>query len=394
MDPRPFTARTAASAEDDLRARLAGTRWSSTIGGDPGHYGIDGRWLRDMVGWWHDEFDWQAQLAEMNALPQYVVEIGDQTVHFVHVRGAGEASIPIVLTHGWPWTFWDWKAVIGPLTDPQAHGLPPWPSFDVVVPSLPGFGHSLPMGRAPVDAGRIADTWHVLMQQVLGYERYGAGGGDWGAIVTGEVGARYGDQLLGVWLTLPYVPGVDLRGLGPADFASDEEWMWQRMTDVRPTIQSHRTVHVHEPQTLAYALADSPVGLAAWIWSRRWNWADHGGDPLEVFSREFLCATASLYWFNDSVSSSLRVYQDHFGRPAAVPADHPAITAPTGFSVFPGELLFLPRRMAERVTNLHHWNVLPRGGHFAPAEQPALVVDELRRFFGGVAPRSAGSPAR
>ncbi|HEX4110695.1 MAG TPA: epoxide hydrolase [Solirubrobacteraceae bacterium] len=384
MQPEPFTVDVSEQELDELMRRLRGARWAADFGNEDWRYGVERGWLAELVRHWTDEFDWRAQEAAINAFPQFKVQIDGVPIHFIHARGVGPAPKPLILTHGWPWTFWDWKDVIGPLSDPAAHGGDPADAFDVVVPSLPGAGFSLPLAKTGLGARRIAELWQALMTEVLGYQRYGAGGGDWGSIITGEIGHGFPQSLIGVWMTLPYLPGVNLRALSEEAFAPEERWMWDRMMEARPTIQSHRTVHQIEPQTIAYALVDSPLGTAAWVLGRRRDWGDHDGDVLELFDRDFMCTTATIYWLGGSIGSSMRIYSEYFAGGAPPPPRHTrerAIEAPTGFGVFPKELLLLPRAWAERITDLRRWTVLPRGGHFAPAEQPALVVDELRAFF-------------
>ncbi len=374
MEPVPFNVAIADEQLDDLRRRLQTTRWADDFGNDGWQYGVERGWLEGMVEYWAGEFDWRAQEAAINRFPQYRVEIDSIPIHFVHVRGDGPDPTPLILTHGWPWTFWDWKDVIEPLA---AAG------FDVVVPSLPGVGFSTPLRTTGVNGRRVAELWVALMRDVLGYDRFAAGGGDWGAIVTAELGHAHAEHLIGVWLTLPMIPGVNLRDLTRADFAADEQRLADRAEEARALIQSHRTVHQFEPQTIAYALADSPAGTAAWTWARRRDWSDCGGDVLAAFDRDFLCTTASIYWLTGTIATSLRLYFEHFQPKPPPPLHHRrrVIDVPTGFAVFPKELLFLPRALAEERTNLQRWTVMPRGGHFAPAEQPALVVDELCAFF-------------
>ena len=289
-----------------------------------------------------------------------------------------------MLTHGWPGSVTEFLEVIGPLTDPAAHGGDPAHSFDVIVPSLPGFGFSTPLTGTGFGARKVADHFHVLMTEVLGYERYCAAGGDWGSTIIGELAHGYPESVIGVWLPWPNVPGVRLWDVTESDFDPDERWMWDQAALARPTIMSHSTVHRNEPQTLAYALADSPTGTAAWIWGRRRDWGDHGGDVLELFDRDFLCTTASIYWLTGAIASSMRIYHEHYDNGAPPPPRHdrmPAIEVPTAFAVFPKELLLLPRKIAARATDLHRCTVMPRGEHYPPAEQPELVVADLREFF-------------
>ena len=384
---QPFQVAVGDADLETLRSRLRDVRWADDVGNEDGRYGVRRPWLEDLVGYWGTEFDWRAQERSINAVAQFMVTLRGTPIHFLHVRGVGPDPTPLLLSHGWPWTFWDYRDVIGPLTDPAAHGGDPRDAFDVVIPSLPGAGFSMPLRTPGLGAREIGEMWHELMTEVLGYERYGVGGGDWGSIITGEIGHGFADSLIGVWLTLPYIPGVNLRDLTAEDFAPDEAWMWERAAQARPTIMSHRTVHQIEPQTIAYGLVDSPVGTAAWILGRREDWSDHDGDVLNTFDRDFLCTTASIYWLNGSIGSSMRIYREYFAKGGPPPprfTDQPAIAAPTAFAVFPKELLLLPRAWASRFTNLQRWTVMPRGGHFAPAEQPQLVVNDLQEFFRGL----------
>lgn len=381
---KPFEIAIPQADLDDMLTRLRHTRWAHEFGNDDWAYGVNRAWLQDLVSYWASEYCWRQQEALMNSYPQFMATVDGIPIHFIHVRGNGLDPRPLILSHGWPWTFWDWHKVIGPLTDPAAHGGDPADAFDVVIPSLPGAGFSVPLTTTGLGARRIADLWHTLMTDVLGYRRFCAGGGDWGSTVTGELGHGYPDDVVGVWLTLPNLPGVALWDITRDDFAPDEQWMWQRNEEVRGTIVSHSTVHRTDPQTIAYALADSPAGTAAYILGRRRDWSDNDGDVFSVFDRDFLCTTASIYWLTGSIASSMRIYKEHYtgGRPPAPRHDRrPAIEVPTAFAVFPKELLLLPRAVAARATNLRRWQVQPRGGHFPPAEAPDLVVNELRSFF-------------
>jgi pimeloyl-ACP methyl ester carboxylesterase len=367
---------------DDLRDRLRRTRWPDDVGNATWAYGVERGWLTEMVGYWADSYDWRRHEAAMNERPHFRVEIEGVPIHFVHVPGTGPAPMPLVLTHGWPWTFWDLKDLIGPLTNPAAHGGDAADAFDVIIPSLPGFGFSVPLPRTGINVRGVAGLWVKLMRDVLGYDRFAAYGGDWGAIVTAELGHAHAQHLIGIELSMPVIPGVNRRQLTADRYADDEQWMLARSAEAEPLIRSHVAVHTTDPQTLAYALTDSPVGTAAWIWERRRAWSDCGGDITSVFSRDDLCTTASIYWLNGSIASSLRLYFEHFnGGWPPVHDRQPTLEAPTGFAIFPKELALLPRSVAAERTNLQRWTVMPRGGHFAPAEQPRLLVDELRAFF-------------
>lgn len=381
---RPLTIDVPQADLDDLRDRLARVRWAHDPGNPDGRYGAPRDFVQDLVSYWRDRYDWRAVEAEMNAWDNFVVEIDGVPIHYLRVPGRGPDPTPIVLTHGWPWTFWDLHHVVEPLADPAAHGGDPAQSFDVIVPSLPGYGFSVPLRTTGIDVPRIAELWVTLMRDVLGYDRFGAQGGDWGAFVTAQLGHAHAEHLLGVYLTLPVIPGrFGRRAPGPDDYAPDEQWMVDRQAEARPHIEAHVAVHRRDPQTFAYAMADSPVGLGAWLWWRRQLWCD--GDAVDVFGRDDLCTLASLYWFNTSFASSIRLYAEQFSKPPVLAHDRtPVIEAPTGFGLFPKELLFVPRSVAEADTDLRRWTVFDRGGHFAPAERPDAVVAELRAFFTGI----------
>jgi len=378
----PFTVHIADDAIADLRARVRATRWPGDFGNEAWTYGVEQSWLQDMAGYWAEEWDWPTQAAAMNRFEHFRVEIHGIPIHYVLKRGRGPAPMPLILTHGWPWTFWDFKDLIEPLADPGAHGGDPADGFDVVVPSLPGFGFSTPLSTTDVDVRRVAELWVSLMTDGLGYESFGAHGGDWGSIVTAQLGHAHGEHLTGVHMSLPVLPGVNRRDVPRSAYGADEQWMIDRMAEAGPLIKSHLAVHTTDPQTLAYAMADSPVGTAAWIWERRRNWSDCEGDVESVFDRDHLCTTAALYWATGAMVSSLRLYFEHFKRPFSPVHDRrPTIEAPAGYAIFPKELVLLPRSVVEEHTDLQRWTVMAAGGHFAAPEQPAPLVAELREFF-------------
>lgn len=385
-EPVPFHIDVDRAAVADLGRRIRDTRWSSDFGNDDGRYGLTSTWLRSMAKHWSEEFDWKAQEATLNAWPQFRVSIDGVPIHFVHVESPDPNAIPIMLSHGWPWTFFDWMQVVDRLADPRRHGIAADVSFDIVVPSLPGFGFSSPLTTTGVDTRAIGRLLLRLMREVLGYDSFVVAGGDFGASLSADIAHRNPEAVKGLWLTLPRLPGVDLRTIGEGDFADHEQWMLDRAREARQVIQSHVATATHEPQTLAYALADSPMGLAAWIWARRKHWSDNGGDIHSAFSRDFLCTTASIYWFTETIGSSLRIYIEQLGNPRnnVLSDQRPLVKVPTAFAVFPKELLFLPRAVAGELTNLARWQVMPAGGHFAPAEQPDLVAADLVDFVAGL----------
>lgn len=369
----------------DLRDRLRRTRWAADYDNDSWRYGVEEGWLRWFVDEWI-AFDWRAAEAAINAFPQFRTVIDDVPIHFIHVRGkgvpGGSAPMPLILTHGWPWTFWDYHATIGPLADPASYGGDPADAFDVVVPSLPGFGFSNPLRRSGIGAQETADLWARLMTDVLGYQRFAAQGGDWGAIVTANLAHAHADVLIGAHLSMAMLLTAGRSQVTAADYGPDEAEWFERMNRRIKSAASHVAVHTNDPQTLAYALNDSPAGLAAWLMERRRAWSDNDGDVLQAFTLEHLLTTASIYWFTQTIGTSMRYYAEWFGRTWQPRHDRaPTLQAPTGIAVFPQELILLPRSLAERHANLVHWSVQPRGGHFAAAEVPDLLVADVQAMF-------------
>jgi pimeloyl-ACP methyl ester carboxylesterase len=385
MKLTPFDVDIPQSSLQELRDRVLQTRWAPEPGIGDWSLGVPGKWLRDVAEYWADGFDWRAQEAAINRFEHYRVSVDDVPIHFVHVRGKGPNPMPLILTHGWPWTFWDFAKVIGPLTDPVAHGGDAVDSFDAIVPSLPGFVFSSPLRRPDIGRVETAALWLRLMRDILGYDRFGAQGGDWGAFVTAQLAHEYADHLIGAHVSFPALLTPDIGGLIDGltrdDYAEDEvAWFDERDLTLRN--QTHFFTHIYEPQTVAWAMHDSPIGLAAWMLQRRHNWSDCGGDVERCFTRDELLTHLSLYWFTNTFSTSVHYYAASIGRPWFPAHDRPrASDAPTGIAVFPGELVHVPRAIAAAHTNLVRWTVMPRGGHFAPSEQPDLLVEDIRAFF-------------
>ena len=383
MEPERIHIEFGADAVADLRDRLAGTRWPGDYGNDDWRYGANQEWMQETLDYWRDGFDFTAFESALNRWDHYRVVLDDVPIHYLHARGNGPAPVPLVLTHGWPWTFWDFQHVIGPLSDPAAYGGDPADAFDVIVPALPGYPLSGPLTKTGVNVRATAALWVELMQGVLGYGRFGVHGGDWGASVTAQLAHEYADRLIGAHLSLPVLLSVSYySGLTPEMYGPDEEGWYEKMQDRMATANAHVAVHTTDPQTLAYAFNDSPAGLAAWILERRRLWSDNDGDVFDAISRDDLLAGLSLYWFGQSIGTSMRYYWEQWKNPVRIVHDRmPELEAPTAIAVFPDDLVFVPRAVAERHTNLHRWTVMPRGGHFAAAEEPDLLVDDLRAFF-------------
>ena len=399
----PFTVAIPDEDIADLHRRLDRTRFPADFANEDWRFGMNREYLESFLHSWRHEFDWRETEARINSYNNYQVDFEGVPVHFIHERGKGPNPMPLILTHGWPWTFWDFEQVIRPLTDPAAYGGDPADAFDVVVPSLPGFGFSTPLRVDGLQTSKAVDLWARLMTDVLGYERFATGGGDFGAMLSGTLGYRYPDRVLGVYLTLPSLPSTSVPEnlpepgstsqlvgmlMGPAmrtsrdDFAPDERHRYDTMEERWKTALSHIAVHTTDPQTLAFALHDSPAGLASWLVERRRNWSDNDGDVEEAFSRQFLLDTVSIYWFTESFVTTSRWYWHTFRTPPqAVPDPEAARKVPLGLPVFPKEMIFVPRTAAEASANVVHWSEQPRGGHFAPSEVPDLFIDDIRAFF-------------
>lgn len=378
----PFRIAIPQAVLDDLRERIGRTRWTDDFANDDWVYGANTGYIRELAEYWRGDYDWRAREAEMNRLPQFRTEIDGLPIHFVHVRGKGPRPRPILLNHGWPWTFWDFHKVIGPLTDPAAHGGDPADAFDVVVPSLPGFGFSTPLRVPGINWWRTADLWITLMDR-LGYARFGAHGGDVGAFISAQLGHKYPDRMLGVHLTTPG-PLTFMTGGGwsEADYGPGEARHAARMRNVRGTEIGHFVVQSTKPQNLAVGFADSPAGLLAWLVDKRRNWGDCHGDIESRFSKDDLLDTVTLYWVTGSYHTSARYYYEGAHHPWQPSHDRsPVVEAPTAIAVFPAELTFAPRSAAESYYNLRRWTEMSAGGHFAPMEEHLSLTEDIRAFF-------------
>src|SRR4051794_18493127 len=384
--PTPFEISVGQEALDDLSGRLRRTRFADDFANDDWAFGVPGAYLRSIVDHWLERFDWREQELAMNGFANYLVELDGIPIHYVHARGRGPAPMPLILTHGWPWTFWDYEQMIGPLSDPAQFGGDETDAFDVIVPSLPGTAFSSPLRTAGVGIVATADLWLRLMRDVLGYDRFAAGGGDSGAFVSVRLGHAHATNVIGVHLNFPAT--VSMAALGTVqreDSAPEEtEWLTDEQAGARGT-SAHMAVHIEDPQTLAWAMNDSPAGMAAWLIERRRNWSDCGGDVERSFTKDQLLTGVALYWLTGTFHTSVRFYAESFRRPWPLAHDRePPVEVPTAVAVFPRELIRVPRRFMQRQVNLARWTVMPRGGHFAPSEEPELMVDDVRAFFRGL----------
>jgi pimeloyl-ACP methyl ester carboxylesterase len=377
LRPESFTPSADPSALDDLRARLRATRWPDTPEDAGWSLGTDVDYLRELVAYWADGFDWPAQEAALARFPRFRARIGSLGIHFVHVRAAAPAgpALPLVLCHGWPDSFWRYVKVIGPLTDPGAHGADPADAFDVVVPDMPGYGYSdRPTGGA-LDSIAVAGLWAELMAG-LGYERFGAAGGDVGSHVSRYLGLDHAERVVAVHRT---DAGVPVFTGDPAELTPEERAWIESGAAWAAAEGAYAAMHRTKPQTAAVGLTDSPAGLAAWIVEKLRAWSDCDGDVERRFSKDEILTNVTLYWLTGTIGSSMRMYRANAAIPPAQLARR--VEVPSGFSLFAGDLLHPPRAWLERVTNLVRVTEPARGGHFAPFEEPELYAEELRAFF-------------
>ncbi|MBH77139.1 MAG: epoxide hydrolase [Dehalococcoidia bacterium] len=387
MQAEPFTINIPEEKLLDLQERLRRINWAPDFSNEDWAYGVNGAYLRELADYWLHEYDWPAHQSKMNLLANFRVEIEGIPIHFVHERGKGPNPMPIILSHGWPWTYWDLRHVIGPLTDPAAHGGDPLDSFDVVVPSLPGYGFSTPLTQPGINFWRTADLWNTLMQDVLGYERFAAQGGDWGALVTSQLGHKYADHLWGIHLTdaikldmfnhdRPWV-------LGDPGLVSMPPGAVRKTTLARlRNYSAHVAVQGLDPQTLSFMAHDSPIGLCAWILERRRNWGDTNGDVESRFPKDDLLTTMMLYWATESFVTSVRFYYEAAWNPWSPSHSRtPVVEAPTGITFHGADAPNAPNDEQRQYWNLHHWDRHPAGGHFAPAEEPDAIVRGIRATF-------------
>ena len=365
----PFAVAFADEAISDLRNRLHNTRWPEPATVADWSQGVPLPYLQELCAYWATSYDFDAAQARLNAFPQYRTVIGDLGLHFLHVPSPHRDALPLVLTHGWPGSIVEFLDVIHPLTHPaDGHD-----AFHVVVPSLPGYGFSERPSRTGWSIDRTVQAWDELMRR-LGYPRYGAQGGDWGAMVTTGLAQAFPDHVVGVHVNLPIVPlgNIDMR-----DATAEEQQALAVMADHQRWGRGYSEEQSTRPQTVGYGLTDSPAAQCAWIVEKFWAWTDCGGHPERTLSKEQMLDNISVYWFTATAASSARLYWESL---RGVNMD--SVTSPTGISVFPREIFPVSRRWCEtRYTDIRWFNRLERGGHFAALEQPDVFVDEVQKFF-------------
>ena len=370
---RPFRIDIPQASLDDLRARLESTRWPDHLPGVGWDYGIPLDYVQQLANYWRTSYDWRVHERTLNDFPQFTTMIDGQCAHFLHVRSPEPDAMPLIITHGWPGSIVEFINIIGPLTDPRAHGADPADAFHLVVPSIPGYGFSGPTQDRAWNVHRIARAWEELMLR-LGYQHYGAQGGDWGSAISRELGLVAPEHITGVHLNMlfPWMPE------DPADLTDEERDRVETMRRFRATGSGYGAIQSTRPQTLAYGLTDSPAGQLAWIAEKFGEWTDDGL-PEEAVDRDQLLTNIMVYWLTKTAGSSARLYYEAARSGTSSPPA--ASTAPTGLAVFAREIARPIRRFAEMSNNIVHWTEFDRGGHFAAMEEPDLLIGDVRAFF-------------
>jgi pimeloyl-ACP methyl ester carboxylesterase len=370
--PEPFAPRATAAELEDLRARLRATRWPDAPQDAGWSLGTDLDYLRELVAYWADGFDWPVHEAALARLPRFRVRLGGLGIHFAHVRAAAPA-LPLVLCHGWPDSFWRYTKVIPLLTDPGAHGADPADAFDVVVPDMPGYGYSDRPAGAPLDSIAVAGLWAELMT-VLGYQRFGAAGGDVGSHVSRYLALDHPDRVVAVHRTDAGLP------VAAADDLTPEELAWFREGTAWGAAEgAYAAIQRTKPQTAAVGLTDSPAGLAAWIVEKLCSWSDCDGDIERSYTKDEILTNITLYWLTGTIGSAMRMYHANAAIPPAQLTRR--VEVPSGFSLFAGDVVRPPRAWLDRMANVTRVTEPARGGHFAAFEEPELYAAELREFF-------------
>lgn len=359
------------SAIDDLRSRLSQTRWTDEIKHSDWQYGASLSYIRELADYWLHNFDWRKVEDEINQYPNYIAEIDGTKIHFLHVKGKGKKSVPLIITHGWPGSFLEMNKLIIPLTtNPEF-------SFDLIIPSIPGFGFSQKINVPGCNLWFIGDLWSKLIKK-LGYEKVVAQGGDFGAGITTALALKHPEDVLG--LHLNYIPGSYFPFLSKTEKLTEQEILFQKNAeDWYATEGAYSHQHRTKPLTLAYALNDSPVGLCAWIVEKYYGWSDCNGNIESVFTKDELLSNVSLYWHTETIHSSIRLYNENSQVPLHF-SKNDFVHTPVGIARFHKEEPFPPRKFIERGYNIQHWTDIPKGGHFAAMEQPVLLANDIIQF--------------
>ena len=379
MKVRPFTIAVENSVLDDLHQRLADTRWPDEIPNTGWDYGSNLTYIKELVDYWRTDFDWRAQEAKLNAFNHFKSEVDGLDIHFIHEKGKGPNPIPLIITHGWPSCFFEMTKIIPLLADPASYGGDAADSFDVVAPSLPGFGFSDHAQDRGMEIQRVAGMWNKLMSQNLGYPKFGAQGGDIGSGVTARLGFAHSDTLYGIHLTSLTRPTPYL-GPGSKPVTDAEQALITQRDKWFQDEGGYNHIQGTKPQTLAYGLNDSPVGLAAWIVEKYRTWSDCGGDVEKSYTKDELLTIVTIYWVTQTISSSTRMYFENQKHLWTMEKDQ-KVPTPAGMAMFPQEISKPPREWGERAYHVRRWTEMASGGHFAALEEPQLLAEEVRAFF-------------
>ena len=371
----PFRIHVDDAVLDDLRRRIAATRFPDQVEGAKWDYGSELGYVKELVAYWHDKFDWRAEEARLNELEHFRTTVDGQRIHFVHARSPRDDALPLIISHGWPGTIVEFLDVIGALSDPEAHGGDAADAFHVVCPSLPGYGFSEPTRTRGWDTERMARAFAELMSR-LGYERYGAQGGDWGALITTQLALLDAEHVAGIHLNMPIASAPE----DPGELTEREQADLADLAHFQQSETGYQRIQGSKPQTLGFGLNDSPAGLAAWIVEKFRTWSDCDGDVESSFTKDQLLANITVYWVTQTITSSTRLYYEVMGQ-NRMSFMGERVDVPTGVARFPKEIMRFPRRWIEQQYNLTHWTEMPRGGHFAAMEEPALYCDDVRSFF-------------
>jgi microsomal epoxide hydrolase len=368
-DLRPFTVRVDDDVLEDLRERLARTRWPDQIPNSGWGYGTDLIYLRDLCDYWRTKFDWPAQVDRFNRWPHFLTDIDGQQIHFIHARADNPDALPIVITHGWPGTVAEFLDIIEPLRA----------NFHVVAPSLPGYGWSGPTTEPGWDAARVAQAWKTLMAR-LGYDRYGAQGGDWGAMISTRLAAIDPEHCVGLHSNMLLAFPKDLTSV---QITEQEQADLAEVGEFVKTGSAYQEIQGKNPQTLSYGLADSPAGLAGWIIEKFLHWTDNDGSPDDAISRDQLLTNIMVYWVTNTINSSVRLYCESQRGHNYGPSDD-YVSVPTAVAVYPKEMFRVPKAYAESRFNVVRYKRFDRGGHFAALEEPDLFINDVTEFFLGL----------
>ena len=381
MDVRPFTIAVEDSVLEDLQQRLADTRWPDEIPNTGWDYGSNLAYLKELVEHWRTKFDWRAQEAKLNAFSHFKSEVDGLDIHFIHEKGRGPNPIPLVITHGWPSCFFEMTKIIPLLADPASHGGDADDSFDVVAPSLPGFGFSDHAQDRGMEVQRVAGMWNKLMTENLGYPKFAAQGGDIGSGVTARLGYAHADTIYGIHLTSITRP-TPYMGPGSRPVTDAEQALITQRDKWFADEGGYNHIQGTKPQTLAYGLNDSPAGLAAWIVEKYRTWSDCGGDVEKSYTKDELLTIVTIYWVTQTISSSTRMYYENQKSLWTMNKDE-KVPAPAGMAMFPQEISKPPKEWGERSYDVRRWTEMTSGGHFAALEEPQLLAEEVRAFFRG-----------